>query len=55
MTKGNFLDDYTKTITDMAYEDQSAIEHNERMKNESDRLSEYLEMKAIYEDGLLEF
>ena len=35
MNDEKFWDDYTKTITEMAYEDQSAIEHNEEMKNES--------------------
>ena len=54
MNDEKFWDDYAKTITEMTYEDQSAIKHNERMKNESDKLSEYLEMKAMYEEGLLE-
>lgn len=35
--------------------DIDSIQHNEKMKNESDRLHEYLEMKAMYEDGLLEY
>ena len=54
MNDEKFWDDYTKNITEMAYEDQTAIDYNERMKNESDKLSEYLEMKAMYEEGLLE-
>lgn len=40
----NFYDDIDKEV----------MEYNEKMKNESDRLSEYLEMKAMYEEGLLE-
>ena len=46
----NFYDDIDKD-DDI---DKEAMEYNEKMKNESDKLSEYLEMKAMYEEGLLE-
>lgn len=29
-----------------------AVEHNQRMKNENDKQSEYIEMKNLYEEGL---
>ena len=35
--------------------DREVMEYNERMKNESDKLSEYMEMKSMYEEGLLEY
>ena len=34
--------------------DIEAMEYNERMQNESDKHSEYMEMKSMYEEGLLE-
>lgn len=54
MNDEKFWDNYTKTITEMSYEEQSAMEYNERMQNESDKYSEYMEMKSMYEEGLLE-
>lgn len=56
MNDEKFWDNYTKTITEMSYEEQSAMEYNERMQNESDKHSEYeyMEMKSMYEEGLLE-
>ena len=35
--------------------DVEAMEHNDRMRNESDKHREYMEMKSMYEEGLLEF
>lgn len=34
--------------------DREAMEYNERVQNETDKHSEYMEMKSMYEDGLLE-
>ena len=34
--------------------DREVMEYNERMQNESDKHSEYMEMKSMYEEGLLE-
>ncbi len=34
--------------------DMEAMEYNEMMKNETDKHSEYMEMKSMYEEGLLE-
>jgi len=53
MNDEKFWDNYIKNITEMSYEEQSAMEYNERMKNESDKHSEYMEMKSMYEEGLL--
>lgn len=36
------------------YKEQSVIDYNERMKNESEKHSEYMEMESMYKDGLLE-
>ena len=33
--------------------DEDAMEYNERIKNESDKLHEYMEMRNMYEEGLL--
>lgn len=45
-------------ITDMNFYDdvdREAMEYNKRIQNESDKLSEYMEMKSMYEEGLLEY
>ena len=34
--------------------DREAMEYNEKIQNESDKHSEYMEMKSMYEEGLLE-
>lgn len=34
--------------------DREVMEYNERMQNESDKHSEYMEMKSMYEECLLE-
>lgn len=34
--------------------DREAMEYNEKMRNETDKLHEYIEMKIMYEEGLLE-
>lgn len=34
--------------------DEEVKEYNEKMQNEVDKHSEYMEMKAMYEEGLLE-
>lgn len=54
MNDEKFWENYTKKITEMSYEEQSAMEINERVQNESDKHSEYMEMQSMYEEGLLE-
>ena len=54
MNDEKIWDNYTKNITEMSYEEQSAMEYNERLKKEFDKHSEYMEMKSMYEEGLLE-
>ena len=34
--------------------DIESMEYNEKMKNETDKHSEYMEMKSMYEESLLE-
>lgn len=36
------------------YIDQETMDYNDVMRNESDKTHEYLEMKSMYEEGLLE-
>jgi hypothetical protein len=34
--------------------DDEVMTYNDQMRNESDRMSEYLEMRNMYKEGLLE-
>lgn len=54
MKDNKFWDLYVKEVTEAAHEEQSVIDYNERMQNETDKHSEYMEMKNMYEEGLLE-
>lgn len=54
MNNDKFWDLYIKEVTQAAHEEQATMDYNDRMRNESDKHSEYMEMKSMYEDGLLE-
>ena len=55
MNDDKFWDNYTKNITDMAYEEQChQDEEDNNVEYVDDSQREYMEMQAMYLDNMLE-
>ena len=54
MSDDKFYDLWLREVLEASHEEQALMDYNDMMRNETDKHGEYMEMKSMYEQGLLE-